>query len=62
MNHSVPVIALLGISLGVYFILRGKGGQTEHQPDPIERWEVEGGAVPVAPNRTAAQTAPHETP
>lgn len=29
------------------------------KPEPLQRWEGEGGAVPVATNKTAQQVRPH---
>lgn len=29
------------------------------KPEPLQRWEGEGGAVPVAANKTAQQVEPH---
>lgn len=60
MSHDFTVIALAGLALGVRHILGYMSRKNAGQHDPIEAWEGEGGAVPVAANRTAAQVAPFE--
>ena len=56
MSHDFTIVALAGVALGTRHVLRYLAHRKAHQPDPIQTWESEGGAVPVAPNRTAAQT------
>jgi hypothetical protein len=56
MSHDFTIVALVGVALGTRHVLRYLGQRKTRQSDPIQTWESEGGAVPVAPNRTAAQT------
>jgi len=58
MTQNVALVALVGLAVGVGFLLRQTRRERMKQPDPIQTWEAEGGAVPVAPNRTAAQVEP----
>lgn len=37
----------------------GRLNTPKAKPEPLQRWEGEGGAVPVAANRTAQQVEPH---
>jgi hypothetical protein len=62
MSQHLALIALVGVALGVGFVLRQTRRDRAQQTDPIARWEDEGGAVPVAPNRTAAQVPPYGAP
>lgn len=37
----------------------GRHNLPQAKPEPLQRWEGEGGAVPVAANKTAQQVEPH---
>jgi hypothetical protein len=37
---------------------RGRSVASTHRPESINRWESEGGAVPISPTNTAAQVTP----
>lgn len=62
MRHDFTLVAFAGLALGVCHILGYLGDKAHRQADPVQTWEGEGGAVPVTPNRTAAQVGPSETP
>jgi hypothetical protein len=55
MRLHYAAIALVGFALGARRLFSLWNRRTARQPDPLQTWESEGGAVPVAPNRTAAQ-------
>lgn len=61
-RETTTLLALVGVSLGTRHVLsylaRRRTLRMAKKPEPIQNWEAEGGAVPVAPNRTAAQTTP----
>jgi hypothetical protein len=61
-RHDFTLVALAGLALGVRHILGYLSDKAHRPSDPLQTWESEGGAVPVTPNRTAAQIGPHETP
>ena len=60
MKHDLTIIALVGLALGARSLLSYLSRKAAPRSDPLQTWENEGGAVPVAPNRTAAQTAPYD--
>lgn len=57
-----PLILIAGIGGLIYFGRRwmrsSRVARSQREREPIQRWEGEGGAVPVASNRTAAQVSP----
>lgn len=60
MERVFAVLAIGMLALGgrhAYRELKSKG-KSRLQRAKIEVWEGEGGAVPVAPDRTAAQVSP----
>jgi hypothetical protein len=61
-RETTTLLALVGVSLGARhvfsYLARRRALRLAKKPEPIQSWETEGGAVPVAPNRTAAQTTP----
>lgn len=60
MRRGTTLLALLGLVLGVkhaFVTLRARR-QGADVRGAIDTWETEGGAVPVAPHRTAAQITP----
>ena len=58
--RGFTIIALVGVALGARSVLSYLGRKTAGQSEPLQTGEAEGGAVPTAPNRTSAQTAPYE--
>jgi hypothetical protein len=60
MSRDATMIALIALALGAYHLLgyRARRYRRPGQPDPLQTWETEGGAVPVGRHRIAAQTAP----
>ena len=62
MRHNFTIMALVGLVLGVRNFLGYLNRRTARPSDSLQSWESEGGAVPVASNRTAAQVEPHEVP
>lgn len=62
MTRYFMVIALAGLALGARHFLTHPSRRNTPRTDPIRTWETEGGSVPVASNRTAAQIAPCEAP
>jgi hypothetical protein len=62
MGHLLTIMAVAALGLGgrhYYSYLKNKKKRGLAQKK-LEVWEGEGGAVPVAPDRTAAQVAPRE--
>lgn len=59
MTQNAGLLALLGLAVGVGFLFRQTRRDRARPADPIATWEDEGGAVPVASNRTAAQVPPY---
>jgi hypothetical protein len=60
MTRGIALIALLAMGLGAQHVLhyaRYKRSRLQ-QREALRTWEAEGGAVPTAPSRTAAQVAP----
>jgi hypothetical protein len=60
MRHVITSLAIATLAIGgrnFYRYLNQKK-KNRLQQHKLEVWEGEGGAVPVAPNRTAAQIAP----
>lgn len=60
MTRGIAFIALLALGLASQHVLhygRYKRARRE-QRRALQTWEGEGGAVPTAPSRTAAQVAP----
>lgn len=62
MSRYFTVIALVGVALGARHFLGHRSRRNAQRTDSIQTWESEGGAVPIASNRTAAQIAPYEAP
>jgi hypothetical protein len=62
MRHDFTVIALIGLAFGVRDFIEFLGRRRSRDREALDSWETEGGAVPVAPNRTAAQVWPHQAP
>jgi hypothetical protein len=62
MRHDFTLIALIGLAFGVRDFFEYLGRRRPSENEAIENWETEGGAVPVAPNRTAAEVWPHPAP
>jgi hypothetical protein len=60
MPRDATVIALIALAVGAYHLLdyRARRHHRPGQPDPLQTWEAEGGAVPVGRHRIAAQTTP----
>ena len=66
MNRVITSLVVATLAIGgrhFYMYMRTKK-KNRLQQHKLEVWEGEGGAVPVAPNRTAAQIAPrrHDSP
>ena len=60
MKRVITSLAVAALALGgrhFYMYMRNQK-KNRLQQHKLEVWEGEGGAVPVAPNRTAAQIAP----
>jgi len=51
---------LAGASLTTHRQREGARRRPAAQPEPLQTWEGEGGAVPVRPNKTAQQVTPDE--
>jgi hypothetical protein len=63
MERLFSAVALAMLAVGgrhFYSHLKSKRKAHLHQAK-LEVWEAEGGAVPVAPDRTAAQVTPRRT-
>jgi hypothetical protein len=57
MNLLIGILALGAVAAG-HALDKNRHQMRRGRPRPeINRWEEEGGAVPVSPQRTAAQTA-----
>jgi hypothetical protein len=61
MSHFATAIAIGAIAFGARHILTYLTLRKVKEPDPVQTWESEGGAVPVASNRIAGQTSPAES-
>ena len=62
MNMLIGILALGAVAAG-HALDKNRHQMRRRVPRPeINRWEDEGGAVPVSPRRTAAQTAPEAAP
>ena len=60
MRSLFTLAALAGVAVGArhFFIFLKRKDKSRLQEKKLEVWEGEGGAVPVAPTRTAAQVRP----
>jgi hypothetical protein len=60
MRHVITSLAIATLAVGARHFYRYLNNKKKNrlQQHKLEVWEGEGGAVPVAPNRTAAQIAP----
>jgi hypothetical protein len=60
MKSMLTIAALAGVAIGArhFFRYLTRNGKDRLQQKKLEVWEGEGGAVPVAASRTAAQIAP----
>jgi hypothetical protein len=60
MRSLFTLAALTGVAAGArhFFIFLKRKNKNRLQEKKLEVWEGEGGAVPVAPTRTAAQVRP----
>lgn len=52
---------LAGISLATHRRREGERRAVQAQPEPLQTWEDEGGAVPLRTGRTAQQVTPSAT-
>jgi hypothetical protein len=64
MKSMLTIAALAGVAIGArhFLMFMTRNGKDRLQRRKLEVWEGEGGAVPVAATRTAAQIAPHRRP
>jgi len=58
MNRVVGLLAIAAVSAGLAYDRRRRRERIRLARPEINRWEEEGGAVPVEADRTAAQTQP----
>lgn len=60
MVRECTLLALVGVVAGTRHVMQWRASRRDRMqaPDPLESWEAEGGAVPVAPGRMAAQVSP----
>jgi hypothetical protein len=64
MRSILTLAALGGLALGLrrFLMFLNEREKNRIQEKRLEIWEGEGGAVPVAPSRTAAQVRPQKPP
>jgi hypothetical protein len=62
MRHAISIAAFAALAAGAnhFYSYMNKKKKRRLQEKKLEVWEGEGGAVPVAPGRTAAQISPRK--